>query len=604
MLTYFPKIYPGELLYSVVARLMCHSGILSSRHLPEQAFGRSFWRMKTFLQTNLGRLAENLPPSFGLTAHLLAAETTLLPYFTAYRPQQDRDWALAALAGDDGSAHALYGRLGLMPSSVRLPTVLRYCLACRAKMLRNPGELYWRRDHQLPGVLVCPIHGTPLADSQISLAHTSRHEFIAANEDNCPPSPAPPGWADQPNVVKLLQAIAIASANLLTEPPPAKSLAAWGEEVRVALRSHGFSPRGLNTDQRALVDTFSTHFGPVLDILPEASHGGWLKAITNEHKQSFAPLHHILIRLLIESLPRVEARNPFVLGPWSCRNPLVEHYGQSVITNCKVHKRHGKIIGVFSCSCGYVFSTASGPGGRAKILDLGEAFKVRLRELVAAGEGLCNTAKALHVTPNTVLRYAALLALETPWKGRRVYTKLPPIDRDAMRAAWTDGHTAAPHLIRTQLRCEIPAVYGWLYSNDRAWLEEQPPFATTNSRIVPRVNWSDLDAEKAAILRREAARLRAQIPPQKITCAALERAVGQTDWLTTRLHKLPLCTIALADLTESLEKFQRRRITWAAQELQKREAPISVSRLRRLIHLKTDRSQEIEALLRETAGEI
>jgi hypothetical protein len=471
-------------------------------------------------------------------------------------------------------------------------------------MLERHGELYWRRDHQLPGVLVCSTHSAPLADSQVVLADTSRHEFIAADEDNCPSDPAPPAWADQPETVKLLLDIAIASASLLTTPPGARSFDGWGEEIRLAVRLRGFSPRGDKIDQRALVNEFSARFGPILNILPEATRGSWLKAITHLHKRAFAPLHHILIRLLIESIPLVEASNPFGLAPWPCRNPLAEHYGQSVITNCKLHKQHGKSIGVFRCSCGYVFSTASEPGSRARILDLGRMFKTRLRELITAGNGLWSTANVLHVTPNTVLRYAALLGLETPWKARYVYAKLPPIDRDAMRAAWTDGHAAASDLTRTQLRCQIPAVYGWLYANDRDWLEGQPPAVTTNSCKKPRVNWSDLDAEKAEVLRREVARLRAQIPPQRITRAALERATGQTDWLTTRLDKLPLCATALAELTESVEEFQRRRIIWASEELRRREAPISVSRLRRLIHLKKDRSPVIESFLRKTAGEI
>lgn len=604
MLEYFPKIYPNELLYSVLGRFMCHSGILSSRHLPDDVFGSNFWRAKTSLQTNLGRLAANLSPSCGLTAKRLAEETTLLPYFTAYRSKEDRDWALAALIGNDANPRDLYTRLGLMPSSVRLPSTLRYCAICRVKMLEWPGELYWRRDHQLPGVLVCPIHPVPLADSRVVLTDTSRHKFIAADEENCPADPAPPAWANQPKTVRLLQDIAIASATLLTAPPTAKSFAAWGEEVRLALKLRGLSPRGDKIDQRALVDKFSARFRPIFDILPEASQGNWLKAITHLHKQAFSPLHHILVRLLIEALPLVEANNPFGAGPWPCRNPLAEHCGQSVITNCEVHKQHGKNIGVFRCSCGYAFSTASEPGSRARILDLGQMFNARLRELVADGIGLCNTAKALHVTPNTVLRYAALLGLETPWKARYVYAKLPLIDCDAMRAAWTEGHTAAPHMPRTQLRSQIPAVYGWLYTNDRDWLKQQPPAVTTNPCKKPRANWSDIDTEKAEALRLEAERLRVQNPPQRITRAALGRALGQTDWLTTRLHKLPLCAAVLAELTESVEDYQRRRIIWAAEELRQREAPISSQRLRRLIHLKRDRSPELEDFLKKTAGEI
>ena len=350
---------------------------------------------------------------------------------------------------------------------------------------------------------------------------------------------------------------------------------------------------------------FLTRFGRILDILPGAGPDKWLKGIARPHRHAFAPLHHIMIRLLIESLPRVvEACNPFGAGPWPCRNSLAEHYGRSVITNCKLHERHGKTIGVFRCSCGYAFSTAPESGSRANILDRSQMFEARLRELVAAGNGLCGTARVLHVTPNTVLRYVALLGLETPWKARYVRAKLPPIERAAMRAAWTDGRTAAPDLTRTQLRSKIQAVYFWLYCNDRDWLDEQPPVAITTITRKPRVNWPTLDATKAEILRQEAARLHAQIPPRKITRAALERALGQIDWLTTRLHKLPLCVIALAELTESVEEFQWRRIVWAVEELQQKEKPISVWRLRRLVHLKSHCSPEVRSFLMKTASEI
>jgi hypothetical protein len=458
MLTYFPEIYPDELLYSMLGRLRCHSGILSPKLLLDDVFNSCNVRARVFLQAKLGQLAANIPPSRGLTAQRLALETTLLPYVTSYQPQEVRDWALAAQTGENGDADAVHLRLGLVASNVRSPSALRYCPTCRAEMLERHGELYWRRDHQLPGVLVCPIHGTPLAESRVVIAHSGQHEFIAADEGNCPANPVPPAWADQSEAVKLLQEIAESSATLLTTPPLARSLAEWGDEVRHALRSRGFDRGVAYLDQPALLDAFLTRFDPILDILPDAAANDWLVNITRKHRKAFAPLHHILIRLLIESLPLVEASNPFGPGPWLCRNPLAEHYGQPVITDCKLHEEGGKTIGVFRCSCGYAFSTAPESGSRAKILDLGPLFKKRLRESVAAGTSLNSTARVLHVDPNTVIRYVDVFGLKTPWKVRPMRAKLPPIERTAMRAVWTAGHTAAPDQTRAQIRRKISAV--------------------------------------------------------------------------------------------------------------------------------------------------
>jgi hypothetical protein len=92
-------------------------------------------------------------------------------------------------------------------------------------MLSIPGELYWMRAHQLPGVLVCHIHqGVPLANSMVHPAEANRHEYIAADETNCPQTPPYPAWTRNPSAIKLLRDIATASTTLMTNPPHAPRL--------------------------------------------------------------------------------------------------------------------------------------------------------------------------------------------------------------------------------------------------------------------------------------------------------------------------------------------------------------------------------------------
>lgn len=604
MLDYCPVIYTDELLYSMLGRLKCHRGVISPKVLLDDAFGDRNVRAGAFLQAGLERLAANIPASLGFTAQRLALETTLLPYLTAYEPKEVRNWALLSLTEGKGSANAVHARIGLVASNVRLPSVLRYCLACRAKMLRDPGELYWRRDHQLPGILVCPIHGRPLADSKINPAQVAPNEFIFADEENCPSNSMQPAWANRPEVVELLRKIAEGSAALLAQPPAARSLETWGTEIRLALRARGLARGTAKINQGALRDAYLTLYNPILDILPDARPGDWLEAIARKHRKAFAPLHHILIRLLIESLPLANAGSQFGPGPWSCRNPLAEHYDQPVITDCKLHREGDKAIGVFRCSCGYEFSTAPESRGRAKILNLSPKFQTRLRELVSSGSSLRGAARELHVDPNTVLRYVALLELETPWKLRPERVKLPSIDREAMRAAWTFGYASSPNLTRQKLRRRNPAVYAWLYRNDRDWLDRQLPAASRHAPNKPLLDWWAIDLEMAQTLRHRAAQLRTFIPPQQITRLALERALGQPGWLEKRVRKLPRCAAVLSEVVESVEEFQCRRVIWAAEELLKQELPIQVWRLRRLAGLPVQCTKKVERLLIETANQI
>lgn len=597
MLTYLPSLLPDELLYSLLARTYRHSGWHSPKLALEEFFGHRNVRAGVFLQTELHRLAARLPSQRRMTPEWLARNSTLLPYLTAFSTAEIRDWALNVLTGENGDVEALHIRLGLVASNVRLPGKLRYCPVCRAEMLEQYGELYWRRDHQLPGVLVCPSHAVALADSLVILAHAGQHEFIAADEENCPADPKPPFWSDRAVVIARLQEIAKDSVDLMVTPPTPQPLQSWGQEYRTALRARGLGRGTSNIDQSALLDAYCAYFNRVIDVLPEAGPDRWLEAITRKHRKGFAPLHHILIRRLIDSMPLLQEMHPFGFGPWPCRNPLADHFGRPVISECHVHTEDKKIIGVFRCTCGYAFSRAREPESRQRILSLGPLFENRLRALVDTGTSLRSTAKALHVDTNTVLRYVALLGLTTPWKALPKRVKLPPIDRISMRSRWMDAYAAEPHLTRKKLRMRMPAVYSWLYRNDRDWLASQPPFATPSRCNRARINWAEVDAKTSEFLREESGMLLARVPPVPVTRAALERALGRRGWLEKRLHKLPLCANVLEEITENEEDFQRRRVAWADAELRRLGLPVQAWRLRRLAGLPEPCATGVEAAL-------
>jgi len=399
LLTYLPAGHPDELLYSLLARYHRHVGSAHPKLTLEDLFGSRTIRAAVDLQPGLGPLSSRLPPSRGLTAEVLARDFTLYPYLTAFQPESIRRAVLAALTeGDAGWIHA---RLGLTASTVRAPSALHYCPACRVRMLTCHGELYWRRAHQLPGVLVCPDDGVPLADSRAVPNFAGQHEFLAADEDNCPAAAPEPAWSADPETVALLTDIARASAALLAEPPPAREIADWGDPYHAALAARGFGKGSHSLDQTRLVEAFAGMFGTVLDLLPGGDGLDWLAAIGRKHRKAFHPLRHLLLRLFLDTQPILAAPRPFGSGPWSCRNPLADHRGQPVITSVDTHREDGKTIGRFACSCGYVFSLAEGEDSRPRILDLGPLFETGLRRLIATGTSLRGTARALQVDPGT-----------------------------------------------------------------------------------------------------------------------------------------------------------------------------------------------------------
>ena len=548
MLPYFPPAYPDELLYSLLARFHRHVGETSPKRTLDALFGNRSVRAGVLLQGHLQALSERLPQQRELTPERLLADFTLYPYLTAFQSKEVRFAVRDALFL--GHAEWVTVRLGLAASRVQGATALRYCPACRSEMLARYGELYWRRDHQLPGVTVCPEHGVRLSDSTVCPGIVGQHSFIAADEDNCPE--VSPCAMDE---ASLQWMVAKRCAQLLRSPPAPMSLREWGEYYHQELRQRGFGKGDDCIDQRRLNREFAAWSGE-----PEMSGTeSWLAAMARKHRKAFHPLQHVLLGLFLDVRAPVADDPPFGLGPWPCRNPLAEHCGQPLTQLAGTHHEGGKLIGQFSCSCGYVFSLAAVPGSKPRILDLGPLFQQRLRQLVAEGAGLRATARALGVDPGTVRRHAELLALNVPWSPLKPRSHVPRSPRVACL---------------------------------------QPPPRDP----VPRRDWPVLDGQLCWALRAEAERIKALSPPTRASATVLQRQFGRRDWLASRLSKLPMTARALAEEAESVEQFRLRRITWAAEELRRRNLPLKPWRLRRLAGLPEQASPQVEAALKAHEG--
>ena len=51
--------------------------------------------------------------------------------------------------------------------------------------MKNYGEAYWHRVHQIPGVILCPKHNAFVLNSSVYWHGINKNEYIAANNENC-----------------------------------------------------------------------------------------------------------------------------------------------------------------------------------------------------------------------------------------------------------------------------------------------------------------------------------------------------------------------------------------------------------------------------------
>lgn len=544
-LAYFPAIYPGELLYSVLARYHRHTGAPSSIHTMEALFGRRLVVASLDLPGHLQVLAGQISAGTGWTAERIADELTLLPYYTAFQPSTVRRLARNAMLR--GQTDGLMTRLGMAAFRVERITRLRFCSTCLLKMQALYGEFYWRRDHQLPGVLVCPDHGCSLQVSTVSLTVGGRHVYVAADRKTCPCDARVLVCDLDQEVISNLQRLAQASRSLLENPGPAKSHREWTQYYRQGVRRAGLAYSAHRVDQQRLQDQFHRHHTNVLAQLPEQllSHGScrnWLPAIVRKHRKAFHPLHHLLLQDFLDH--QEEHSCPFGPGPWPCLNPLAEHKGRLKISRITLHRNRGHQVGVFQCDCGYAYTRSHVQGDKAlgppRFRNYGPMLAPTLSELVLRKHSLRAVARSLELDPKTVVRLAGELGIAMAWKARAE--------------------------VKPQGQARFPGVSG------------RAKRSAKGKSVVarPRLDWGERDKQASKQIWSAAQEIRNQVPLIRVTTLQIERWCWNRGWLSKRAEKLPKTMRSLRAVVESVQEFQRRRVAWAIEEMAKADEPLRV----------------------------
>jgi hypothetical protein len=174
-----PKPYPDEVIGSVIARGAWQLG-LPLKVLLEDVFGPQRSCFSFLMGTGFSRLEAMT----GTDAEVLLLSHTVFPYATAFMARETREAlkgkALLEVAGEDCLSSLTKNVSHGVPYR-------RLCPLCTKEDMAMFGESYWRRQHHLPGALVCIRHGTKLHTANaplrgrtqsrdVSLPHIVVHE--------------------------------------------------------------------------------------------------------------------------------------------------------------------------------------------------------------------------------------------------------------------------------------------------------------------------------------------------------------------------------------------------------------------------------------------
>ncbi len=203
--------------------------------------------------------------------------------------------------------------------------------------------------------------------------------------------------------------------------------------------------------------------------------------------------------------------------------------------------------------------------------------------------------RRLNADPMTVKRQAAALRLTFPRLSVRpsrvtpVMRRPPPprklADRDHRRATWIKAVRVAKFV--KEARKLEPAVFAWLYRNDRPWLKEnRPPEAmvVTGSRV----DWRAREKSCLAQLPDAYHGIVSKRPFRRCTLLALASEIGAERFLKY-LYRMPKLEEELLKLVENNENFALRRLAARAQECRTRQ--LTFSQLRKLAGVRSSTAE-------------
>lgn len=202
--------------------------------------------------SGLDHVVDALPPGHNYTVDRFIDECTLLPFYTPFLPPH-RVLPMQLTIRKSRPQHG--GPLGMGLRQYILSGSLRFCPLCVEEERTQFGTCYWHRLHQVPCVVVCPVHLVMLEESDVRSQRTG--SFISA-EQAIKTVPIPRVLTMEPIHTQIVQ-LAEDVAWLLTHPNLIMGPDALALRYHLVLRDRGFAVSMSNVDWRRFCRMFEAY---------------------------------------------------------------------------------------------------------------------------------------------------------------------------------------------------------------------------------------------------------------------------------------------------------------------------------------------------------
>lgn len=614
MIGHFPPIYPGEALYSWLARYHEQSGNVSPKRTMSELFNNTSMVAVLDLPTNILDLYQAISHFNPPEIDSLVRQHTLYNYYAHFQSKEIGDSALKYML-NRGNPGAIHLSFGITASPIKQWKYIRFCLSCKKEDLAKYGESYWHISHQLPKVYYCYIHNEWLLSSKIEVRSYSKHRYFSMSNNGLKIQKfnSPPLLSESKDKLEIIAEESLKLINLNSKV----DISQLQKSYRYLLQINGYASYTGKVDQRKLAKQFNSYYGEELLSLMDSNvdinnNSCWLKAITRKHRKAFHPIRHILFvnffGLSVEKLSTMNNKiyTPFGKMPYYCLNPIANHYKQRVVTDLEITACTDtrSPVGTFKCDCGFIYSRR-GPDkddsdkyNIGRIKQFGHVWEFELNKLLKTGTSYYSIAKQMKCDVSTVKKYALASKLN---KDKPIPLLTLKIEKEKQWLWLIDQNKV---LNITGIRKLNPSLYMWHYRNNREWLKANSPITVRRTLAKSRVDWKERDQKILFKIKYIVPTLyKLEKKPVFVNKSRIGKEIGELSLIEKSLEKMPLTKKYIETMVETREMFQIRRIKWACSVLAKEGSVIIQEwKVRRLASLKEDMSEEVEKALQSELG--
>ena len=326
MRVFLPKPYPDELLYSVIARYLVEVNPEKIKLAIASVFGKY---IINYAETSamIGEVAKRTWDAWGLTAMQIIDAHTLFPYYSRFASKTTINLCLNSLIND--SSNKVLAKFGTASSNLVSMTYFRFCPECRSNDIEMYGVTYWRRLHQITGVIICPVHKCALMVSTARMKIVTSPYYYDATEYTTNIHDVISNKIRDDHID-----MAVLIANRCQDILQKRNINLSEEDVFLIYHQDAinkgydryFDKLDLELLQRKFEEYWSLDFLRSMRVNYRSGSSSWFRDLFNfragNRKVTYQPLLHVLIQIYLENLPtNTAAKTKIGFGPWKCLNP-------------------------------------------------------------------------------------------------------------------------------------------------------------------------------------------------------------------------------------------------------------------------------------------